>query len=92
MSIILNNLFNSLGYTIDNGLYLLGEDINNSKFQNFPHRIGRVIREIIKPYAIFCIENDYETNHVKPFNIPLIIFYDNPSEFEYKEIHDLPHV
>lgn len=86
MSIILNNLFNSLGYTIDNGLYLLGEDINNSKFQNFPHRIGRVIREIIKPYAIFCIENDYETNHVKPFNIPLIIFYDNPSEFEYKEI------
>lgn len=86
MSEILNNLFDKLGYTGDNGLYLLDGDIDNSQFQNFPHRIGRVLREIIKPYAIFSIENDNETNHVKPFNIPLIIFYDNPSELEYEKI------
>lgn len=86
MSDILNNLFNKLGYTKDNGLYLLGGDIDNSQLQNFPHRIGRVLREIIKPFAIFSIENDNETSHVKPFNVPLIIFYDNPSELEYKKI------
>ena len=86
MSIILNNLFNTLGYTKDNGLYILDGDIDNSMFQNFPHRIGRVLREIIKPYAIFSIENNKETNHVKPFNVPLIIFYDNPSELEYEKI------
>lgn len=86
MSDILNSLFDKLGYNKDNGLYLLAGDIGSSKFQNFPHRIGRVLREIIKPYAIFSIENESETSHVKPFNVPLIIFYDNPTELEYEKI------
>jgi hypothetical protein len=86
MSDILNSLFDKLGYNKDNGLYLLAGDIGSSKFQNFPHRIGRVLREIIKPYAIFSIENENETSHVKPFNVPLIIFYDNPTELEYEKI------
>lgn len=85
MSKILNNLFQKLGYTKENGLYLFDE-IEKEQFKDFPQRIGRVLREVIKPYAIFNLENNKESEHIKPFNVPLIIFYDNPSKDYYEKI------
>ncbi|ALJ04134.1 hypothetical protein APS56_02745 [Pseudalgibacter alginicilyticus] len=86
MTSILHRLFNELGYNKENGLFILDED--EEKILNvFPSRVSRIITEVIKPYAIFCADIQYENKeHIKPFNNPLILFYDNPTESEYSLI------
>lgn len=84
---MLEKLFKKLGYNRQNGLYIFSESEKNI-LDNFPSRISRVLIDVIKPYAIFSL-NSYKENeedHVKPFNNPLILFYDNPSEDEYNLI------
>jgi Eco57I restriction-modification methylase len=80
---MLEQLFVKLGYNRDNGLYLLAES-EQLILDIFPSRISRILTEVIKPYAIFSLDIPKETEeHVKPFNNPLILFYDNPSKEEY---------
>lgn len=80
---MLEELFIKLGYNRNNGLFIL-EESEEEIIQIFPSRISRVLTEVIKPYAVFSLDASYEANnHVKPFNNPLILFYDNPSIEEY---------
>jgi hypothetical protein len=82
----LHNLFNELGYNRNNGLFILEND-SEKILETFPSRISRILTQVIRPYAIFCVDVQYESNdHVKPFNNPLILFYDNPTDEEYKLI------
>ena len=80
---MLEKLFKKLGYNRDNGLYILSES-EKEILDNFPSRISRVLTEVIKPYAIFSLDADNTVeDHVKPFNNPLILFYDNPTKDQY---------
>ncbi|WP_282031041.1 Eco57I restriction-modification methylase domain-containing protein [Winogradskyella eximia] len=80
---MLKKLFNKLGYNSQNGLYIL-EESEKLILDKFPSRISRVLTEVIKPYAVFSVDIQYEKDdHVKPFNNPLILFYDNPSKEQY---------
>ncbi len=83
---MLEKLFVKLGYNKDNGLYILAES-EQLILDTFPSRISRILTEVIKPYAIFSLDipEDIE-EHVKPFNNPLILFYDNPTPEEYELI------
>ena len=86
MSERLGELFNKLGYKHENGLYLLNND-EQSILKNFPSRISRVITEVIRPYAVFSVDSQYEgADHIKPFNNPLILFYNNPPKEDYSII------
>lgn len=79
---MLEKLFDKLGYNSENGLYILNQS-ESIIHETFPSRISRLLTNLIKPYAIFCLEmsNEYDS-HVKPFNNPLILFYDNPTKEE----------
>ncbi|RKM87689.1 hypothetical protein D7036_24850, partial [Aquimarina sp. BL5] len=80
---MLEKLFKKLGYTRQNGLYIFSES-EKDILDNFPSRISRVLIDVIKPYAIFSLDShDKNEDHVKPFNNPLILFYDNPSKDDY---------
>lgn len=82
----LEHLFDKLGYNQENGLYIL-ENSYLSIHQSFPHRISRILTDIIKPYAIYCHDNGFEdSKHISPINKPLILFYDNPSKEQYRKI------
>jgi hypothetical protein len=86
MKTLLHSLFDKLDYNRENGLFILGID-DKSILKTFPSRISRIITEVIKPYAIFCADIQYENDkHVKPFNNPLILFYENPTDKEYRDI------
>nr|BFF38204.1 hypothetical protein BACY1_00090 [Tenacibaculum mesophilum] len=86
MTSTLNNLFDELGYNSSNGLFILEND-SDKILETFPSRISRILTQVIRPYAIFCVDIQYESNnHVKPFNNPLILFYDNPTDEEYSLI------
>tara|TARA_R110002124_G_scaffold170518_5_gene338007 strand:+ start:19245 stop:22517 length:3273 start_codon:yes stop_codon:yes gene_type:complete len=86
MTSLLHKLFDELGYSRDNGLFILEKD-EEKILNTFPSRVSRIITEVIKPYAIFCADIQYENKeHIKPFNNPLILFYDNPTESEYNLI------
>ena len=83
---MLEQLFVKLGYNRDNGLYVLAES-EQLILDTFPSRISRILTEVIKPYAIFSLDIPKDAEeHVKPFNNPLILFYDNPTKEEYKLI------
>ena len=79
---MLEGLFNKLGYNKENGLYILSES-EQDVLEIFPSRFSRILIDVIKPYAIFSLEipNKYD-EHLTPFNNPLILFYDNPSDQE----------
>ncbi len=80
---MLEKLFKKLGYNNQNGLYILSES-EQDILDTFPSRISRVLTEVIKPYAIFSLDScEKDEEHVKPFNNPLILFYDNPTKEEY---------
>jgi len=80
---MLEQLFKKLGYNRQNGLYILSES-EKEILDNFPSRISRVLIDVIKPYAIFSLDyHNKNEEHVKPFNNPLILFYDNPTKEEY---------
>lgn len=81
----LEQLFQDLGYTRENGLFYLSEA--DEWIQTFPYRIGHVLRDIIKPYAFFCLhhEGSVHTDHPEPLNNPIILFFDNPSEEDFEK-------
>jgi len=83
---LLSQLFNKLGYTRDNGLYITSSD-KELILKNFPFRISRILADVIKPYAIFNIDNGIDIeDHISPINNPIILFYDNPSQSDYSII------
>lgn len=86
MTSSLHNLFKDLGYNKGNGLFVLEDDADEILYY-FPSRISRILKDIIKPYAIFCVDIQYKNDeHIEPFNNPLILFYDNPTDEQYKLI------
>ena len=81
----LEQLFEDLEYTRQNGLFYLSEA--DEWIHKFPYRIGHVLRDIIKPYAFFCLhhEGSVHTDHPEPLNNPIILFFDNPSEEDFEK-------
>jgi len=69
----LNELFDRLNINPDNGLILLDNDLWDSNI-NLPSRIRRLLKNIIKPNALFCLDNK-----------PLILFFENPQD--KRELH-----
>ncbi len=87
MSSSLYQLFSKLGYTEKNGLYII-KDI--SSYNSIPNRFARVLSEIIKPFAVFILDSNSESNKnattIDPINTPMILFYSNPSNEDMKKI------
>lgn len=84
----LKQLYEKLGLRKENGLFFL--DDADFWIHKFPYRISRILKDVIKPDAFFCLYvNDSETanNHPKPFNLSFILFFDNPSN----EVENLIH-
>ena len=69
----LNELFDRLNINPDNGLILLDNDLWDSNL-NLPSRIRRLLKNTIKPNALFCLDNK-----------PLILFFENPKD--KRELH-----
>jgi len=82
-------LYNKLGLNKENGLFLQNEA--ELWFHKFPYRISRILRDVIKPEAFFCIYNNYSKesdNHPNPINQSFILFFDNPSPDKEKLINN----
>lgn len=82
----IEQLFEQLGYTRENGLFFLDE---SEKWLNkFPFRISKVLRDIIQPYAFYSLHHhgDEMSEHPEPINNPIILFFDKPNEQKTKEI------
>ncbi len=83
----LDKLFKQLGYNYSNGLCLLKDSDN--WMQKFPYRLGRVLRDIIRPYAFYSPfqgERSTEPHHPETLNNPIILFFDTPGEDVRKDI------
>lgn len=80
-------LYQTLGFTTDNGLFFLDE--YDRWIHRFPYRISRLIKEVIKPSAFFCIFGNLDVNdeHPLPFNKSFVFFFDNPTAEEERYIH-----
>ena len=77
----MRQLFERLGYERSNGLFFL-EDADEW-IGKFPYRIGRVLRDIIRPYAFYSPFHGVtstEPDHPEPLNNPIILFFDHPDE------------
>ncbi len=83
----LTQLFHKLGLSKENGLFLLTDA--DSWVHKFPYRISRILKEIIKPTAFFCIYGDGKSsqNHPVPFNQSFILFFNDPTFEQEEEIH-----
>lgn len=83
----LKQLYRKLGLNKENGLYLHEEA--DQWLHKFPYRISRILKDVIKPCAFYCIYNDKsdKLGHPRPFNQSFILFFDNPSEAEEDLIH-----
>lgn len=83
----LDQLYKKLGLNKKNGLFFLKESEN--WVHKFPYRISRILQDVIKPDAFFCIYSDQKTSsdHPHPFNESFILFFDNPSDEKENEIH-----
>jgi hypothetical protein len=57
----------------------------------FPYRVSRILKEVIKPDAFFCLYSEDSlgevNDHPKPFNQSFILFFDNPDSEKEKLIH-----
>jgi hypothetical protein len=74
-------LFEKLGYERSNGLFFI-EDADQW-MSKFPYRIGRVLKDIIRPYAFYSPfhgETSTDQEHPEPLNNPIILFFDHPDE------------
>lgn len=83
----LEQLFKELGYNKSNGLFYLKDSAK--WLHKLPYRTGRVLNDIIKPYAFFSLchgEKRVKSDHPEPLNNPVILFFDNPDESIRKEI------
>jgi hypothetical protein len=77
----MDQLFKKLGYERSNGLFYL-EDADKW-MGKFPYRIGRVLKDIIRPYAFYSPfhgETSTDREHPEPLNNPIILFFDHPDE------------
>jgi hypothetical protein len=77
----MQQLFKKLGYKRGNGLFYI-EDADKW-MGKFPYRIGRVLRDIIRPYAFYSPfhgETSTDLEHPEPLNNPIILFFDHPDE------------
>lgn len=77
----MRQLFNKLGYERNNGLFYL-EDAD-AWISKFPYRIGRVLKDIIRPYAFyspFYGQSSMEPDHPEPLNNPIILFFNHPEK------------
>lgn len=83
----LEQLYNKLGLNEQNGLFLLKD--SNKWLHKLPYRISRILKEVIKPSAIFCVYSSEQSSldHPKPFNQSFLLFFDNPTEEEEALIH-----
>lgn len=85
----LGQLYEQLGFNRENGLFYLNE--YDSWIHNFPYRVSRLIKEVIKPVAFFClfgsVNTETENEHPIPFNKSFIFFFDNPTKQEEEDIH-----
>ena len=83
----LKQLYQKLGLSKANGLFLYEEF--EEWVHKFPYRIGRILKEVIKPDAFFCLYNDASTasEHPRPFNQSFILFFDNPNATDEEQIH-----
>lgn len=83
----LTQLYGKLGLNKQNGLFILDE--STKWIHKFPYRVGRILGEVIRPDAFFCLFNDgnISKDHPHPFNQGFIFFFDNPSEEEENLIH-----
>lgn len=83
----LKQLYEKLGLNKENGLFLYEEA--NEWVHEFPYRISRILKEVIKPSAFYCIYNEEsdDSDHPKPFNQSFILFFDRPSTQEEELIH-----
>jgi len=75
----IEQLFDRLGYTRDNGLFYLDEA--DTWLNKFPFRISKVLRDIIQPYAFYSLHHhgDELSEHPEPINNPIILFFDKPN-------------
>lgn len=77
----MEQLFKELGYERSNGLFYI-EDADKW-MGKFPYRIGRVLKDIIRPYAFYSPfhgETSTDREHPEPLNNPIILFFDHPDE------------
>jgi len=84
----LQQLYERLDLNKENGLFFL-EDAH-LWVHKFPYRISRILKDVIKPNAFFCIYGDSTDNnnfHPKPFNQSFILFFDNPDIDREELIH-----
>ena len=85
MSKRLNQLFNRLHYDKVGGLFHLKD--KKSWLNKFPFRTGRIIADVIKPYAFINLFHTDESNGENlNINSPFILFFDNPSDDDWKRI------
>ncbi len=83
----LKQLYKKLGLNKENGLFQYDEF--EEWVHKFPYRVSRILQEVIKPDAFYCIYND-KTNkegHPRPFNQSFMLFFDNPSQEQEDLIH-----
>lgn len=80
----LEQLFEKLHYDKLGGLFYLNK--KEEWLDSFPYRIGRIISDVLKPYAflhLFHVNNNVESSIL---NAPFILFFDNPSDNEWGNI------
>lgn len=83
----LEEMFEKLGYRKENGLFYHHDA--EEWFHKFPYRISHVLRDIIQPYAFFCLfygGTSGTKGHPVPMNNPFILFFDNPEAEIEQEI------
>lgn len=82
----IEQLFEQLGYTRENGLFYLEE--SDQWLGKFPFRISKVLKDVIQPYAFYSLHHhgDEASEHPEPINNPIILFFDKPDEKKTREI------
>ncbi len=82
----IEQLFDQLGYTRENGLFYLDE--SDEWLDKFPYRISKVLKEIIKPYAFYSLHHhgNEMSEHPEPINNPIILFFNKPDNDTVKNI------
>jgi len=82
----IEQLFDQLGYTRENGLFYLDESEN--WLNKFPYRISKVLKEIIQPYAFYSLHHHGSelSEHPEPINNPIILFFNKPDQETVKNI------
>ncbi len=83
----LDQLFKKLNFSEENGLFFLNR--SEEWRDKFPFRVSKILKDVIQPYAFFCIYAGEQTedNHPMPLNQSFILFFDNPTNEQEERIH-----